>query len=255
MDAATVQREMRTALHTHPWADQLHVFDTLSSSNDEALECARTGAPHGTVIVALHQTAGRGRQGRVWASPSGDSLCLSVLLRAPSPIPTFLTMKAGLAVHRSLTALTGLPLHIKWPNDILWESKKLCGILCEGGLHAQHGHFMVIGIGINLNQERTNFPTELRDSATSLRLLTGDSWSLTSTGVDLLFTLEAVLNESWQDVLTAWKSHCISLGGPVRISTPQGMLHGTLVDVDDTGAILLQSADGGVTRLVSAEIL
>jgi len=242
----------------HPWARLIRILDQAASTNDEALEAARQGAPHGTVILARHQTAGRGRLGRIWESRPGDSLCFSVLIRPgqtghSSPR---LTLAAGLAVHRALTSLTGLPLHIKWPNDILWEEKKLCGILTEGGSASGRLDYAVIGIGINLNQKEADFPPELRPTAASLLALTGRTWDLDETAARVLQSLTGVLQEPWEAVLAAWKSHCTSLGRTVRILTPSGPRTGILRDIAADGALLFQPDPSSPPEVLhSAEIL
>jgi BirA family biotin operon repressor/biotin-[acetyl-CoA-carboxylase] ligase len=248
----------RLAASRHPWASHLHLLAETPSTNDEVLELARGGAPHGTTVLARRQTSGRGRLGRTWESRPGDSLCLSVLVRpGPSPrAPGALTLAAGLAVHRALTALTSLPLHIKWPNDILWEDKKLCGILTESGSTSGRLDYAVIGIGINLNQTASDFSPDLRASAASLLGLTGRSWSADETAASVLHDLETVLRQPWDHTLMAWKAACASLGRPIRLQTPQGPRSGTLLDIGPDGALLFQAAPNAAPeRILSAEVL
>lgn len=242
----------------HPWASRIHFREQTSSTNDDALELARGGAPHGTTVLARSQTSGRGRLGRTWESRPGDSLCLSVLVR-PGSTPRAagtLTLAAGLAVHRALTSLTSLPLHIKWPNDILWEDKKLCGILTESGSTSGRLDYAVIGIGINLNQTATDFPPALRSTATSLLGLTGRPWSTDETAAAVLHHLEAVLHQPGDQVLTAWKAACPTLGRTIRLQTPQGPRSGILLDVGPDGALLFQAGPSAAPeRILSAEVL
>lgn len=253
MDLAAILAATR-----HPWAASTRILRHAASTNDEALEASRQGAPHGTVILARSQTAGRGRLGRIWESRPGDSLCLSVLIhpaqtRHSSPR---LTLAAGLAVHRALTTLTGLPLHIKWPNDLLWEEKKLCGILTESGSASAGLDYAVIGIGINLNQKEADFSPDLRSTACSLLGLTGRSWDADETAAAVLHALTHVLQEPWESVLAAWKSHCTSLGRTIRLQTPSGPRSGVLLDIAPDGALVfLETAQSTPQLLHSAEIL
>lgn len=255
--SASLLAERLAASH-HPWASHLHLLEETPSTNDEVLELARGGAPHGTTVLARRQTSGRGRLGRSWESRPGDSLCLSVLFRPElSPLaPGALTLAAGLAVHCALTSLTSLPLHIKWPNDILWENKKLCGILTESGSTSGRLDYAVIGIGINLNQTTSDFSPNLRSTATSLLVLTGRSWSIDETAAAVLHHLAAVLHQPSDQILAAWKAACPTLGRTIQLQTPQGPRSGILLDVEPDGALLFQAGPNAAPeRILSAEVL
>jgi BirA family transcriptional regulator, biotin operon repressor / biotin---[acetyl-CoA-carboxylase] ligase len=149
-------------------------FDSLDSTNTEAARQARLGAPEGLCIVAREQTAGRGRQERVWISPAGAGLYCSTILRPRLPfrIWPLLTLAAALAVHDTLLAVYDLRTDIKWPNDILAGERKLCGILAET-VEAERGRACVLGIGINLSDKA--FPSELRETAISVEALAGQA--------------------------------------------------------------------------------
>ena len=156
----------------------VHALDTTDSTQSEVQRLAAAGAPEGTVVTARHQRAGRGRRGHDWWDAPGESLLVSVLLRPPGPVTTApqLSLVGGLAVADALAAAAGVPARIRWPNDLLVEGRKVCGILAEaasGGAAAGGGrlHHVILGIGINLAQ--TAFPAALADRATSLRLVTG----------------------------------------------------------------------------------
>ena len=142
---------------------------SLASTNDEVLRRAADGAPEGLVIATDEQTAGRGRQGRTWWDAPGRSLLFSVLLRPGIPLARFplLGMAMACAMSEAGSAITGEPLAVKWPNDVLHAGRKLCGILAESRPGAA-GHVLVVGAGINVNQEAGDFPDELRSRATSL---------------------------------------------------------------------------------------
>ncbi|HEX8145311.1 MAG TPA: biotin--[acetyl-CoA-carboxylase] ligase [Pyrinomonadaceae bacterium] len=149
-------------------------FDSLASTNTEAARQARRGAAEGLCIVAREQTAGRGRQERVWISPPGAGLYCSIVLRPrlePSAWP-LLTLAAALATHDALLAVYALSTDIKWPNDIYARERKLCGILAEA-VESERGRACVLGIGINLDDSA--FPAELKDAATSIAALTGSA--------------------------------------------------------------------------------
>lgn len=247
----------RAAGGTHPWTERATCVACAGSSNDVALDLARQGAPHGTSVTVLDQTSGRGRQGRTWDARPGDSLCLSVILRPDNPAADTprLTLAVGLAVHRALADWSQLPLTIKWPNDILWEDRKLAGILCEGGVTQGRMDYAIAGIGLNLNQGEKDFPPELRGTATSLALLSNRAWDAAEAAARILHSLHTVLEEDWDRVLASWKAACASIGRPVRVRLLSGDLQGVLEDVEADGAIRFRPHHGPAQRLLSAEIL
>ena len=148
-------------------------YEETDSTNIRARKLAEEGAPDGTLVVTDFQNAGRGRRGRMWVSPSGTGIFMSLILR-PDILPSsasMLTLVAALAVYDGIKETTGLETVIKWPNDIVAEGKKLCGILTEMSAELEGIHYVVTGIGINANM--TEFPEEVGEAATSLRILTG----------------------------------------------------------------------------------
>jgi BirA family biotin operon repressor/biotin-[acetyl-CoA-carboxylase] ligase len=178
-----------TALANTPFAGKLHHFRTIDSTNTYALEQARQGAPHGSFYVADEQTAGRGRSDHTWHSNAGQGLYLSVLVR-PDLVTAdlvWLPLLAGLAAHRAIQETTALTADLRWPNDLLIGSRKTGGILVEAQAEADRATAAVIGIGINLHQQR--FPAGLATEPTSLDLETG---RVTSRQQLLIFLLQAL---------------------------------------------------------------
>ncbi|HEX4650593.1 MAG TPA: biotin--[acetyl-CoA-carboxylase] ligase [Granulicella sp.] len=169
------------ALASTRFAGKLHHFETIGSTNIHAVDAASTGAPDGSVYIADEQTAGRGRGGHTWHSIPGDGLYLSALIRPSTPIPLadalWISLSTGLAAQRAIHQTTGLVADIRWPNDLILNTKKVGGILVESAStpataqHPAHLRFAVIGIGINVNH--AEFPAELAPLATSLRLEKG----------------------------------------------------------------------------------
>lgn len=160
-------------LHTAWAAKTLYCLDTVDSTNNYAKKLGEEGAPHGTLVTAEVQEAGKGRRGRVWKTPRGSSIAMSLLLR-PSLQPELasqLTLVMGLAAAKAFRELTGLDAGIKWPNDVVIRGRKLCGILTEMSTEMLSIHYVVIGIGINVNM--TEFPEDIRNVATSLALECG----------------------------------------------------------------------------------
>ncbi len=168
-----------------PWTDFV-LLDVTDSTNRVAMEMAESGAPHGTVVVADAQTAGRGRMGRRWLSPAGKNLYVSLLLRPSVPTveaPT-LALVAGVALADAVEAV-GVPATLKWPNDLYCGGRKAAGILAEMASDPDGVRHVVIGVGLNVNVEEADFPPDLRGTATSLRICAGRAFRR----VDLLARL------------------------------------------------------------------
>jgi BirA family transcriptional regulator, biotin operon repressor / biotin---[acetyl-CoA-carboxylase] ligase len=156
--------------------NKLHFFPSIHSTNTHAMVEGETGAPDGSVYFADEQTAGRGRGAHEWSSPPGSGLYVSVLLRpalAPADV-LWLSLAAGLAVRDAVQHVTSLECDLRWPNDLLFGSRKFCGILTELNAEVTRVRYLVIGIGINVHQPQ--FPADLRDVATSLHIETGCDW-------------------------------------------------------------------------------
>jgi BirA family transcriptional regulator, biotin operon repressor / biotin---[acetyl-CoA-carboxylase] ligase len=229
------------------------------STNDDALARSRTGAPHGTVIVADSQTRGRGRQGRVWHSPSGANLYLSVILRlslAPAAAPP-LTLAAGVAVADALKSL-GFQPSIKWPNDVLLDGRKVAGILTETATRGDRMEVVVIGVGINVNI--ASFPPELSPIATSLRIARGAPLDKAQVLSRVLTSLEAWIDRFVAEgaaviAQAAWKERSHLLGTRVRVSEGGRVVEGTATDLDDEGALWLEADGGRRLRVLSGEVL
>lgn len=191
LDPAEIDR----ALAGTPFHGRLHHFPTIDSTNTYALEQAKAGAPHGSYYLADEQTAGRGRSDHQWISKSGEGLYLSVLLRPNLPTASlvWLPLLAGLAVHRAIREVTALEADLRWPNDLLIGNRKTGGILVEAQTESRpEGHFAtaaVIGIGINLHQQR--FPPNLATEPTSLDLETGRHTSRQDLAIAILQQLHA----------------------------------------------------------------
>lgn len=208
----------------------------VDSTNERARALAAAGAPHGTLVTADEQTAGRGRHGRSWRAEPGSALLLSLVLRYLDPSHAVLPLAAAVAVCEATEEVAPVECRIKWPNDVWIERRKLAGILIEG--RPQQG-WTVLGIGLNVTTAR--FPNELRETATSLRL------AAPTAGVELEEVLGALLEalarrlcDPPADVLAAWRSRDALRGEPIRWSGGRG----TAVGVDDAGALLVDAPEG-----------
>ncbi|MEA2146078.1 MAG: BirA family transcriptional regulator [Solirubrobacteraceae bacterium] len=202
---------------------RLHLRAT-GSTNDEARGLAARGAPHGTLVTATQQTAGRGRQGRAWAAPAGRALLCSLVLRDPGEL---ISLAAGVAV----ADLVGAQAALKWPNDVLVDGRKVAGILVEG--RPQEG-WAVLGIGINVALRSQDFPPELRERAGTLGREVAD---IEPALVTLLDALERWLSAPCADVLEAVRARDALLGRPVRWGGGSGVGAG----VDDHGRLRVRT--------------
>jgi len=230
---------------------KLLMLDVLESTSRTLRELAQEGEPEGTVVVAEEQRAGRGRLGRGWSSPKGG-LWFSLLLRppvAPSEAPK-LTLMAGIAVVEALERQLGLRARLKWPNDVLVQGKKLCGILAESRSGATL-EFVILGIGINANFLVSALPEELRKTAISAR-------EVLRKPVDRMALLRAILNEletgytafcagDTGAIVARWKELTETLGRKVRVETGTGIVEGVAEDVDESGALVVRTPEGLVT--------
>jgi len=208
-------------------------YRVTDSTNERAKELAVAGALGGTLVTADEQTAGRGRQGRVWTAPARSALLLSLVLRELDERHALLPLAAAVAVCESLP----VDASIKWPNDVWVDGRKLAGILLEG--RPQEG-WAVLGVGLNVTTE--SFPADIADTATSLALA-GVSATPESVLAQLLPALSRWLGTPDDDVLSAWRSRDALKGERVRWSDGEGIADG----IDDSGALLVQTANGPVT--------
>ena len=228
-------------------------FASVGSTNDLA-----ASLPVGSVVVADHQSAGRGRRGHTWFSPPGSGLYVSVVLapaaaRVDPPRATMLlTLAAGVAIAEGVEAATGLAADLKWPNDLLASGKKLCGILAEGG-----GASVVLGYGINVLESA--FPPELRDRATSLqtelgRVVERDA-VLDETLAALSRRYDDLVDGRFDAILDAWRRRAPRASGAhVAWTTNQGTRSGITAGIDDRGALLVRIEEDRVERIVSGEL-
>jgi BirA family biotin operon repressor/biotin-[acetyl-CoA-carboxylase] ligase len=236
-----------------------HYFRT-GSTNDVALSLVLEGAPHGMVVVAEEQAAGRGRFGRSWYSEKASGIYTSLILRpalAPAAAP-ILTLMAGLAVHDAVTEATGLPADIRWPNDLLINGKKVCGILTEMSADMDRIHAVVLGLGINVNHRQ--MPEELAAIGTSLRMEGGKNYSRAGLFIGLLQKLEYYYRMLMDDGNTAiterWPTaSTYARGKRIRVAMRSGEFLATTLGLDPTGALRIRRDDGQEDKLLSGEIV
>ena len=215
---------------------RLHLRAT-TSTNDRARELAHAGAPHGTLVTAAEQTAGRGRQGRTWSAPPGSTLLLSVVLRDP---PALLPLAAALAVAE----VAGARAQIKWPNDVLLDGRKVAGILAEG--RPQDG-WAVLGVGLNVALRIEDLPPDLHDTAGTLGLGRADLEPILER---LLAALERTLALDEARLLDAYRARDALRGREVRWAAG----HGRAAGIDGAGRLVVELPEGGRTALSAGEV-
>ncbi len=215
------------------------------STNARAKDLAAAGAPHGTLVTASEQSAGRGRQGRSWTAPAGSAVLMSLVVRELEAHDALLPLAAAVAVCEAVEELAPVRCEIKWPNDVWIEGRKLAGILVEG--RPQDG-WAVLGIGLNVSTPE--FPPELADRATSLALAApGQVPSVKAVLAALLARLDIRLADSPEYVLEAWRARDALLGQTVRWDGGSG----TAAGVNAEGALLVET-DAGPVALGAGEV-
>lgn len=260
MDPATSRSEEWCGLPTESWRvrwglPELHIFASVTSTNDVARELAERGAPHGTSVLADVQTRGRGRRGRGWAAAPGQSLLLSIVLRPRGKAAeNVLPLRLGMAAARAIEHIAPVTVGIKWPNDLMIDGRKAGGVLCEGALEGGTALFVVAGIGINVHQRDDDWPPELAGLATSVEAaarstvampelaggVTAEVLAATGKGAGPLHPAELRELED-RDVL---RGRAVAVDG-----------HGTgmAIGVDATGALLVRDGEK-VTSLVAGTV-
>lgn len=252
--------ELRQGLQTALVGRDIHCFSSIPSTNSHACQLAEGGATEGTVVVADAQSAGKGRLGRSWASPPGVNLYLSLILRPPvppreAPLMTFLS---SLAVARTIEDVTGLVPTVKWPNDVLLNGRKVAGLLNEMSAESERIHYVVLGIGLNINMRADEFPADLRYPATSLLLATGSLQSRLA----LCRRLFAELDELYRDylanghegIMNGWLRYFDLLNVMVEVFDGHGSQRGRVSGVADDGALLLLGDDGAIRRILAGDV-
>jgi BirA family biotin operon repressor/biotin-[acetyl-CoA-carboxylase] ligase len=219
----------------------------LASTMDAAKELARKGCPNFTAVIAGRQTGGRGRLNRQWSSEKGGLYFTMVLRPDLPPVLSFrVGFLASLTLARILNEMFGIDVRVKWPNDLLVDECKICGMLSELEAEADRLTFINIGIGLNVN----NDPPSIEPAATSLKKIMGRRVSRKEILSRYLNEFEAQMQAAaYDDVIERWKQFTVTLNRHVRVVTTRKVYEGKAVDVDDTGALILECADGSLKTI------
>ena len=243
-----------------PWGESVHYFAVTDSTNTQAKALARAGAPHGTLVIAGGQTGGKGRLGRQFHSPAGQGVYLSVILRPNCPASELmhLTCAAGVAMCNAIQAVCGITPGIKWPNDLVWNSKKLGGILTEIAFDAQGiAEYVILGIGINCSQSPEDFPPELQEIATSLSLAANQPIlpeTLAAAMAASLLDMDHRLLTEKAALMDAYRTRCITLGKEVLLLQGDTKTPAKALNVDGDGGLIVTLSDGRKQTVSTGEV-
>lgn len=252
------EKEVALLLATKYIGREILYFDSVGSTNDIALSKARQGCGEGLVVIAEEQVSGRGRLGRKWVTPKYASIAFSVVVRPaiePERTPG-ITLVMGLAVCRAIEKLTELAPGIKWPNDIVVNRKKACGILTQMVSGDVGKRSIIIGTGINVNVPQ--FPEELKNTATSLSIESGHTVSRKELLARILFEFEELYNEfrknGLKNIIGEFKRHSATLGRSVRVISAAENFEGVAEDITDEGILVVRRSDGRERRIISGDV-
>ena len=253
--------KLLSQLKCHPWADRIHWFDTIDSTNTEAKKMGLAGAPAGTVLIADRQTGGRGRMGRSFCSPPASGIYMSVILRPNCKATEImhLTCAAAVAMCNAVEKVSGFRPAVKWINDLIAKGKKLGGILTELSLvpGTDQVDFAVVGVGINCSQRTEDFPPELRDIAISLEVATGsvgDRVQLAATMVEAFCDMDKKLLSEKAAIMTQYRADCCTLGQDICLLRGDERIPCKALELDPEGGLIVRFTDRTEAVVSSGEI-
>lgn len=253
--------EIQKFLSTRVIGTSIVYCQQTGSTNTDAFHRAEEGAIEGTIVIADSQSGGKGRLGRIWSSPSGVNLYCSIILR-PNIMPyqaPQLTFLSAVAVARAIEVTTNLKPQIKWPNDVLINGCKIAGLLNEMCAETDGVKFVVLGIGVNLNMRREDFPNDLRTPATSLFLELGKAVPRARFAASMLNELDTLYTEflahGFEPVRLEWQQRSLANNRQVEVTDGgQERLCGAFSGIDESGAMLVRLENGTTTRIYSGDV-
>jgi len=253
--------EVLVNLHTSFLGKEIRYYETVSSTNNVAKEAAARGCMEGTVIIADRQESGKGRLGRHWVSPPKSGIWMSIVLR-PKILPMqapFITLLAAVAVSKAIEEIAQIKPGIKWPNDIVIHKKKVCGILTEISAEMEQVNYLVVGIGINVNFDISNFPDHIRETATSIKAETGTYVNRVELIVSLLEKFECLYSKAFDEklrpqLMEEYKAYSVTLGNRVRAVSMNHAIEGYAEDITNDGELMIRTDDGKLHKIISGEV-
>lgn len=253
------EEELHYNLNTKLVGNKIMSYESVDSTNQQAKKLALEGVSEGTVVIAEEQTAGKGRRGKSWVSPPKTGIWMSIILR-PDILPenaSMLTLVAGLAVCKAIREITSLEAYIKWPNDIVVNGKKICGLLTEMNSEIDYVNFVVVGIGINVNIEK--FPPELDKMATSLMIEGNKTYKRKRIINRTLEIFEAYYDkyletEDLTNIIEEYNDCCINIGRNVQVISKSQNLKGIVKKVTNKGELIITDSQGEDIEITSGEV-
>ncbi|MGH7830363.1 MAG: biotin--[acetyl-CoA-carboxylase] ligase [Candidatus Binatia bacterium] len=252
---------IQQGMETRRVGKTIHHFPELDSTNVYAFQRAQEGAAEGEIVIAEGQTRGKGRMGRAWVSPPYRNLYLSVILRpalAP-PRAAQVTLMAAVALAETVRAFLPFPPEIKWPNDILVGGKKLAGILTESSMEADRVRFVIVGIGVNLNFPKELMPEDIRDTATSVIILTRKAVDREEFARRLIQDLDRCYGDleerGFASLAQRWERWFVLKGKMVRVEMMGQPIVGKAMGIDSDGALLLEDEQGASRRVIAGDVI
>jgi BirA family biotin operon repressor/biotin-[acetyl-CoA-carboxylase] ligase len=252
---------IREKLTTDLIGSEIFAFGRVGSTNDVAAALARGGAPDGCLVIAEEQTRGRGRLGRDWYSPPSAGLWFSLVLRPGGrpDISAAVSLAAALGVAVALEEKYAIHARIKWPNDVVVRRRKICGILTEAEFAGSELNFIVVGIGINLLGRAVDFPPDIREIATSVRMESGGSIDRGEVLAAVTERIEAKYLDLLEHGFAGIRSEIIErsslIGRRVRVQTGGGAVEGMAADIDDLGALVVRRSSGSLERVLAGDVV
>ncbi len=239
---------------------EIVVFDEVESTNSVAYDLLKQGYPPGTVVIADRQTKGKGRLGRRWISPEGKNLYMSFALK-PSIIPkyaTLMTLTSVVACTTALRRVTGIPVKIKWPNDMLIDHKKVGGILTEMKFEGEKIKAAVVGVGININMNEDDIPEEIKEIATSLRICKGEEFSRATIAVEVIKEFDKwyqlLEKKNRKTIIDRWMQLSGTIGRQVKIVLTDRELIATAEAIDEEGRLIVKLSDGTYEKICAGDV-
>lgn len=252
-------QELMSRINTE-WAGKyIYYREETESTNEDAKYLAEEAAKHGSLVVASCQKGGKGRRGRNWNSPKGTSISMSLLLRPEflADKASMLTLVMALSVAETLNQLLNQDVKIKWPNDVLLNKKKVCGILTELITHEDGTYSVIIGVGINVNQKE--FPEEIAETATSILMELGDRYSRSDIILGVMEYFEYYYglfadSEDLSSIVELYDGYLVNKDNQVRVLDPKGEFEGVATGINDQGELIVKKADGTISAVYAGEV-
>lgn len=253
------KNEIESRLKSKWVGSQIECYEVIDSTNTQAMRLAESGASHGTLVAAERQDGGKGRRGRSWENPAGIAVAMSILLRPSELEPAnapMLTLVSAMAVARAIEELAEINTQIKWPNDIVIDGKKVCGILTEMEMHTDYISHIVVGIGINVHNE--SFPEELADKATSIYLVSGKHISRAALVATVCQYFEYyygifMQTQELSGLMEEYSRYLVNCGQKVRVLDPKKEFEGIARGITARGELLVDTGDA-VVKVESGEV-